>query len=148
MEKKALILFSILALFVTGLLMACGEDDQEDGKDIFIVVPTDTNETEKLPYITTNPSSLTFDGKEGVESAIILTNCKYMKVHKFKKPDWYDATIEISTDEESSIMRLVIKVKENNTGQERSSTMVLDGYNDKTDDAKALASCAVNITQF
>ncbi len=86
------------------------------------------------PYIDLNPSSIWLEDEAGSETAVVLTNCKYVKLVKTETSDWYDVQLEINGSAGKGIHVRVI-AKANITDKERQGSFTLEGYKEK-DSAK------------
>ena len=105
---------------------------------------TVTVKGEQKPYLNTNPDVLEIDGKGDYETATVLTNCKYVKHRVTKQENWFK--VEMTTAGTS--ITLKVTATANDTGKDRSGSVVLEGYNDKGDDAKPVATYTVKFTQY
>ena len=105
---------------------------------------TVTVKGEQKPYLNTNPDVLEIDGKGDYETATVLTNCKYVKHRVPKQEKWFK--VEMTTAGTS--ITLKVTATANDTGKDRSGSVVLEGYNDKGDDAKPVATYTVKFTQY
>lgn len=105
---------------------------------------TVTVKGEQKPYLNTNPDVLEIDGKGDYETATVLTNCKYVKHRVPKQENWFK--VEMTTA--GSSITLKVTADPNDTGKDRCGSVVLEGYNDKGDDAKPVATYTVKFTQY
>lgn len=105
---------------------------------------TVTVKSPQKPYLTTNPDVLEIDGKGDYETATVLTNCKYVKYRVPKQEKWF--SVALTTAGQS--ITLKVTATANDTGKDRSGSVVLEGYNDKGDDAKPVATYTVKFTQY
>jgi hypothetical protein len=103
-----------------------------------------TVKSPQKPYLYTNPDKLEIDGKGDYETAYVLTNCKYVKHRVTKQEKWF--TVEMTSAGQS--MTLKVTATANDTGKDRSGSVVLEGYNDTGDDAKPVATYTVKFTQY
>lgn len=105
---------------------------------------TVTVKGEQKPYLNTNPDALEIDGKGDYETATVLTNCKYVKYRVPKQEKWF--SVALTTAGQS--ITLKVTATANDTGKDRSGSVVLEGYNDKADDAKPVVTYTVKFTQY
>ena len=99
---------------------------------------------EQKPYLYTNPNPMEIDGKGDYETAYVLTNCKYVKYRVAKQEKWFKA--EMTTA--GSSITLKVTADPNDTGKDRSGSVVLEGYNEKGDDAKPVITFTAKFIQY
>lgn len=97
------------------------------------------------PYINLNPSNFTLECKAGSETAIVLTNCKYVKLTRTEKLDWCDVQLEINGSAGRGV-HVRVNAKANLEDKERQGTFTLEGYKDKND-AKPAVTKTFKYTQ-
>lgn len=97
------------------------------------------------PYINLNPSNFTLECKAGSETAIVLTNCKYVKLTRTEKLDWCDVQLEINGSAGRGV-HVRVNAKANLEDKERQGTFTLEGYKDKND-AKPAVTKTFRYTQ-
>jgi hypothetical protein len=113
---------------------------------------TVTFKTGKAPYIETNPHSITIDGDGSKELAYVLTNCKYVKYRQTSGSDWCKVDMKIYYGKSGQLtpensVQLTAEADANNEDKERNATIVLEGYNDNSSNAKPVATYNVKVTQ-
>ena len=91
------------------------------------------------PYINLNPSNFTLECKAGSETAIVLTNCKYVKLTRTEKLDWCDVQLEINGSAGRGV-HVRVNAKANLEDKERQGTFTLEGYKDKNDAKPAVTN--------
>ena len=97
------------------------------------------------PYINLNPSNFTLECKAGSETAIVLTNCKYVKLTRTEKLDWCDVQLEINGSAGRGV-HVRVNAKANLEDKERQGSFTLEGYKDKND-AKPAVTKTFKYTQ-
>ena len=97
----------------------------------------------KKASIYTNPFELTIDSKGGDEYATVVTNCKYVKQRISKQDEWWKSKV----DKSGKYIRLTITADPNKDGKARSGSLVLEGYDDNSANAKPAATYTVKFTQ-
>ena len=101
--------------------------------------------SEQAPYIDLNPSSISHEDDAGSETAVVLTNCKYVKLRVPNKEEWWSAQMEVNGSAGSGL-HLRILYKANLEEKERSGSLILEGYKEK-DDEKPSITKTVRFTQ-
>lgn len=101
--------------------------------------------SEQAPYIDLNPSSISHEDDAGSETAVVLTNCKYVKLRVPNKEEWWSAQMEINGSAGSGL-HLRILYKANLEEKERSGSLILEGYKEKDDEKPAITK-TVRFTQ-
>lgn len=116
-------------------------------KKVTVVEGTNTViiKSEQKPYLDLNPSSITLEDKAGSETAVVLTNCKYVKLRQAEKLDWCDVQMEINGSAGRGVHIRVV-AKANLDDKERSGSFTLEGYSDK-DDTKPAVTKTFKFTQ-
>lgn len=105
---------------------------------------TVTVKGEQKPYLYTNPGKLEIDGKGDYETAFVLTNCKYVKHRVTKQEKWFK--VDLTTA--GSSITLKVTADPNDTGKDRSGSVVLEGYNDNANDAKPVITYTASFVQY
>ncbi len=103
--------------------------------------------SEQKPYIDLNPSSFTLEDKAGSETAVILTNCKYIKLRQTAKEDWCDVQLEINGSAGRGFHVRVV-AKANLDSKDRSGTFILEGYEEAKEDSKPVVTKTFRFTQY
>ena len=118
-------------------------------KRVTLVAGTNTViiKSEQKPYIDLNPSSITLDDEAGSESAVILTNCKYIKLRQTKKEEWCDVQLEINGSAGRGFHVRVV-AKANLDSQDRSGSFILEGYEEAKEDSKPVITRTFKYTQY
>lgn len=101
--------------------------------------------SEQAPYIDLNPSSISHEDDAGSETAVVLTNCKYVKLRVPNKEEWWSAQMEVNGSAGSGL-HLRILYKANLEEKERSGSLILEGYKEKDDEKPAITK-TVRFTQ-
>lgn len=117
-------------------------------KRITVVAGTNTLviKSEQKPYIDLNPSSITLEDDAGSETAVILTNCKYIKLRQTKKEDWCDVQLEINGSAGRGF-HVRVNAKANLDSKERSGSFILEGYSEAKEDSKPVVTRTFKFTQ-
>lgn len=118
-------------------------------KRVTLVAGTNTViiKSEQKPYIDLNPSSITLDDEAGSESAVILTNCKYIKLRQTKKEEWCDVQLEINGSAGRGFHVRVV-AKANLDSNDRSGSFILEGYEEAKEDSKPVITRTFKYTQY
>lgn len=103
--------------------------------------------SEQKPYIDLNPSSFTLEDKAGSETAVILTNCKYIKLRQTTKEDWCDVQLEINGSAGRGFHVRVV-AKANLDSKDRSGTFILEGYEEAKEGSKPVVTKTFRFTQY
>lgn len=102
--------------------------------------------SEQKPYIDLNPSSFTLEGNAGSETAVILTNCKYIKLRQTTKEDWCDVQLEINGSAGRGFhVRVVAKA---NLDKDRSGSFILEGYEEAKEGSSPVVTKTFKFTQY
>ena len=106
--------------------------------------------TKKNPYIYCNPSPISLKGEADYVTATVNTNCKYVKYRVVKQEPWFTVKIENvgSNGLSTPYLQLTVSAKANDTGQERSGSVVVEGYDDNASGAKPTATFTLQFTQY
>ena len=117
-------------------------------KRISVVAGTNTLviKSEQKPYIDLNPSSITLEDEAGSETAVILTNCKYIKLRQTAKEDWCDVQLEINGSAGRGF-HVRVNAKANLDSKERSGSFILEGYDEATENSKPVVTKTFRYTQ-
>ena len=117
-------------------------------KRITVVAGTNTLiiKSEQKPYIDLNPSSITLEDDAGSETAVILTNCKYIKLRQSTKEDWCDVQLEINGSAGRGF-HVRVNAKANLDSKERSGSFILEGYAEAKEDSKPVVTKTFRFTQ-
>ena len=117
-------------------------------KKITVVAGTNTLviKSEQKPYIDLNPSSITLGDDAGSETAVILTNCKYIKLRQTAKEDWCDVQLEINGSAGRGF-HVRVNAKANLDSKERSGSFILEGYSEAKEDSKPVVTKTFRYTQ-
>lgn len=118
-------------------------------KRVTVVEGTNTViiKSEQKPYIDLNPSSFTLEDKAGSETAVVLTNCKYIKLRQTAKEDWCDVQLEINGSAGRGFHVRVV-AKANLDSKDRSGTFILEGYEEAKEDSKPVVTKTFRFTQY
>lgn len=118
-------------------------------KKITVVAGTNTLviKSEQKPYIDLNPSSITLGDDAGSETAVILTNCKYIKLRQTAKEDWCDVQLEINGSAGRGFHVRVV-AKANLDSKDRSGTFILEGYEEAKEGSKPVVTKTFRFTQY
>ena len=103
--------------------------------------------SQQKPYIDLNPSSFTLECKAGSETAVILTNCKYIKLRQTKKEDWCDVQLEINGSAGRGF-HVRVNAKANLDSKDRSGSFILEGYEEAKEDSKPVVTKTFRFTQY
>lgn len=103
--------------------------------------------SEQKPYIDLNPSSFTLEDKAGSETAVVLTNCKYIKLRQTTKEDWCDVQLEINGSAGRGFHVRVV-AKANLDSKDRSGTFILEGYEEAKEGSKPVVTKTFRFTQY
>lgn len=98
------------------------------------------------PYLSLNPTTLSLEAGEDYSVTYVLTNCKYVKYRLTKKADWL--TVKKDADGgNKDYIHLIAMAKANDTGRERTASVVVEGYDDNASNAKPVAKATLTVTQ-
>ena len=108
--------------------------------------------SEQVPYIETNPRSITIDSDGSKELAYVLTNCKYVKYRQTSGSDWCKVDMKIYYGKSGQLtpensVQFTAEADANNEGKQRNATIVLEGYNDNSSGAKPVATYSLKVLQ-
>lgn len=91
------------------------------------------------------PSTVTIDTKGGDETTLVLTNCKYLKYRLPEEQDWFSVSLTYNKNLGSMVLK--ISANANDTGNKRSGTVIIEGYNEKSSTGKPAATCNFRFMQ-
>ena len=106
--------------------------------------------TKLNPYLVCSPNPISLKGEADYVTTTVATNCKYVKYRVVKQEPWFTVKIEKqgSSGLYSQYLQLTVSAKANDTGQKRSGSVVLEGYDDNAADAKPTATFTLQFTQY
>ena len=106
--------------------------------------------TKLNPYIVCSPSPISLKGEADYVTTTVITNCKYVKYRVVKQEPWFTVKIENvgSSGLSTRYLQLTVSAKANDTGQKRSGSVVVEGYDDNASGAKPTATFTLQFTQY
>lgn len=118
-------------------------------RKVTVVAGTNTViiKSQQKPYIDLNPSSFTLECKAGSETAVILTNCKYIKLRQTTKEEWCDVQLEINGSAGRGF-HVRVNAKANLDSKDRSGTFILEGYEEAKEGSNPVVTKTFKFTQY
>ena len=118
-------------------------------RKVTVVAGTNTViiKSQQKPYIDLNPSSFTLECKAGSETAVILTNCKYIKLRQTTKEEWCDVQLEINGSAGRGF-HVRVNAKANLDSKDRSGSFILEGYEEAKEGSNPVVTKTFRFTQY